>query len=636
MIHCRTLGAAEVTVDGSPAPAQLTWRKHLALLVYLGRSPRFRRTREHLVGLLWPEKDEPAARHSLNEAIRVIRRAGGDDALISEAGQIRLQTGVVCLDVDQLADLAKARDWAGAAPLVGGEFLEGFSVPETSSFEHWLETERHHWRRTSVHALLSRSEELLEQGRLEESSGLAERAARLDGASERAAATVMRVLALRGDRAAALERFDQFAARLRENAGTEPGFEVRALAQRLRENRFHLAKTPGAASRDEARPAPLIGREQELKQLLALWQQCRTGGSGCAAVLGEAGMGKSRLVEELALRAAMDGASIAVARAVESDSSEQWMGLRALARGGVLEFPGVAGGPPEALASMAGQAGEWRERFPGGSSDMPFSRALTEILRVAADERPVLLVFDDAQWMDHDTLLALDAMLRDLAGSSLMLTIAAAPQPPRVELESIMQGMGRNTRGMALELKPLTAADLVGLAHWWLPQFNEEELDRVSRRVASDSAGLPLLAVELFRAVALGLDLHQSAVWPQPTRTLDQTLPSDLPPSVVAAIRVAYRRLGGPAQQVLAAASVLPEPVAADRLVHATGLASAEVNGALDELEWHRWVVAEARGYGFVARIVRATIARDMLTEGQRRRIVDQSKSRIRDQNTLS
>src|SRR2546425_10586976 len=78
-VHCWVLGPARVTVDGVDAPPELLWRKHLALLVYLARSPRRSRTREHLVGLLWSDRDERQARHSLSEALRVLRRILGDD-----------------------------------------------------------------------------------------------------------------------------------------------------------------------------------------------------------------------------------------------------------------------------------------------------------------------------------------------------------------------------------------------------------------------------------------------------------------------------------------------------------------------------------------------------------------------------
>src|ERR1700675_329311 len=76
-IVCRTLGPVRVTVDGAPAPPELLWRKHLALLVYLARSPHHSRSREHLIGLLWGDRGEVAARHSLSEALRVIRRCAG-------------------------------------------------------------------------------------------------------------------------------------------------------------------------------------------------------------------------------------------------------------------------------------------------------------------------------------------------------------------------------------------------------------------------------------------------------------------------------------------------------------------------------------------------------------------------------
>jgi DNA-binding GntR family transcriptional regulator len=74
---------------------------------------------------------------------------------------------------------------------------------------------------------------------------------------------------------------------------------------------------------------------------------------------------------------------------------------------------------------------------------------------------------------------------------------------------------------------------------------------------------------------------------------------------------------------VLAAASIFGDRVAADHLVRALHLPETSVHEALDELEWHRWLVAEPRGYSFVARIVRQIVERDMLTTGQRRRLLE-------------
>ena len=81
VISCRALGPIDVSIDGVPAPPELLWRKHVALLLYLLRSPRRTRGREHLIGLLWPDSEESKARQSLNEALRILRNTCGDETV---------------------------------------------------------------------------------------------------------------------------------------------------------------------------------------------------------------------------------------------------------------------------------------------------------------------------------------------------------------------------------------------------------------------------------------------------------------------------------------------------------------------------------------------------------------------------
>jgi DNA-binding SARP family transcriptional activator len=116
MISVQTLGPVELSLDGGPAPSSLLWRKNLALLIYLARSPRGR-TRDHLVGLLWPEKPELAARHSLTSASTVLRRYLGETGLIAEAGRLRLAPDSVSLDVNHFESLAVSGDWEQAAAM---------------------------------------------------------------------------------------------------------------------------------------------------------------------------------------------------------------------------------------------------------------------------------------------------------------------------------------------------------------------------------------------------------------------------------------------------------------------------------------------------------------------------------------
>lgn len=631
MITCRVLGPVELALEGGPAPAELLWRKNLALLVYLARSPTRARTRDHLIGLLWGEKPESAARHSLNEAIRVLRKYVGADGLESEGDQVRLAPGAVELDADRFESLVAEQDWRGAAELVAGEFMEGFGVPGCSQFEDWLYTQRVGLRQQSMEALANRARQLLDGGQIREAAVLGQRALALEPTSELAAATAMRSLAVGGDRAGALEIFDTFAARLAHELGIEPDVEIQALAERVRLERTWRLPQHLAAARErggESRRTPLLEREEELAKLLGVWTACRDAGRATLAVIeGDPGTGKTRLAEEMVARARLDGAIVATTRAVEADVTAPWSGVLAVARGTPPDCPGLEAASKAALAAFAAELPEWAERFglePGDAGALPLARALTEVLRSLSAEQPMLVLVDDAHWLDRDSLLALGALLRDLEQAPLFFLLTAAPHAEPAELTELRARLGRELTGVVVRLSPLSVVAVRALARWALPTYSEVDLDRVARRVGTDSAGFPLLAVELLHAVALGLDLATTGgAWPAPFQTLDQTLPGDLPDAVVAAVRVGFRRLTSEGQAALAAAAVLGERVDASALQRATGLDPDSLAAALDELEWGRWLTAESRGYSFVARIVRDVVARDMVTAGQRKRILE-------------
>jgi predicted ATPase len=250
--------------------------------------------------------------------------------------------------------------------------------------------------------------------------------------------------------------------------------------------------------------------------------------------------------------------------------------------------------------------------------------ALTGLVRAVGSRQPVLLWIDGAGHLDSESAGGLQTLVRDASGVPCVLLLTAGSYPPRDELDDLLARIGRDVRGVALTLGPLDRDGLRDLARHVLPDLDDEAADRITRRIEVDSAGLPLLAIELLTAVRLGLELDDvGGVWPQPFQTMEQTYPGDLPDSVVAAIRIGFRRLSRPAQAVLAAASVLEERCEVELLSRATGLEEDDLHQALDELEWNRWLVADQRGYAFVARIVRGVVARDMLTPGQRRRILE-------------
>jgi predicted ATPase len=366
--------------------------------------------------------------------------------------------------------------------------------------------------------------------------------------------------------------------------------------------------------------------------MLRVWAEARNGhGARAVLLLADSGAGRSRLVEELVARAELDGAGVALARAVPADRNHEDGALAALARSGLAQIPGVAAASPTAHAALSAQLPEWREWFPGAAppeGGVPHAGALadavTEIVRAASDDQAILVVLDDAHWMDERSLAAVVAMLRDLASQPLLVVVTAAVHASSPALDDLRARVGRDTPGVTLRLGPLDAAALRELAAAWLPHFGPAELDRVVRRVAADSGGVALLAAELFRAIAKGLELGdggESGRWPAPDRTLDQTLPFPLPETLSAAIRVGSTRLAEASRRVLLAAAAGPERVTPAMLAAALGLSAQALAGTLDELEWEQWLVSDARGYTFRARVVRDVVARELMTPGQRRRM---------------
>src|SRR5207244_9425098 len=184
----------------NPAPSGLLWRHNVALLLDIARSPARRCTRGNAIGLSCPDKPQAAARQSLREAIRLLRRYIGEERLRTEADQLELAAGAVELDTDLLDRLIQRRDWAGATPLVRGKFADGFGLDGSSAFEDWLHAEQWHWYGREMDVLIQHAEQRLDAGDLFGADDPARRALNLASESQRALGTVLRGVSFGGGR----------------------------------------------------------------------------------------------------------------------------------------------------------------------------------------------------------------------------------------------------------------------------------------------------------------------------------------------------------------------------------------------------------------------------------------------------
>ncbi len=611
-VELRCLGPLEVRVDGGPAPADLLWRKHLALLVYLARSPRGG-ARDHLMGLLWPEKDQEKARHSLNEALRVLRKTLGD-ALVTEGDVVRVEPSAFRTDVEP-------PDPDSAV----GPFLEGFAVPDAPEFEDWLARERERVRAAALAVLDKAAERALAAGELAKARRSADRALALDPRHEPALRALMRAYALDGVRQLALEAYQRTRAALERDLGTQPEAATRDLAQRLRTGDV-VRVTPRAPQAEQLPPVVGAGRTL-LARLAALWDEAASG-PRLALLRGDPGSGKTRLLDELAARARLDGAVVACARGLEGDDPRAI--VAAWLRGG-LAVPELASASPAALAALAALDPDLGVRFPGarGAQPLPLDDALVAGVAAVAAERRVLLALDDAHRAGTDTVGALVRLVQRGGEAPLLILLAAPAVAVAPAMDPISARLGRDLQGVELRTERLTQPDVADFAAWAVPSYAVEDRERLARRVMADTSGNPFLVTQLMLALRAGLAVTPGAgaAWPAAHRTLDDTLPSQLPPAVAAALRLRYRALTGPAQRVLAALAVLGGRTGPAALARAAEVQGGELERALDELEWDRWICGDAHGYGFVTRLARDVILADMVTGGERRRIRERAES---------
>jgi hypothetical protein len=164
-------------------------------------------------------------------------------------------------------------------------------------------------------------------------------------------------------------------------------------------------------------PAPLRGRDRELAELQALVRRARAGHSGALVVCGEAGVGKTALLDRAAERA---GASVRVERMVASESEIE------LAYAGLQQLCGHMMGSVVHLPAPQREALEAAFGLREGSAPSPFLVGLAVLGRFAeaAGERALLCVVDDAQWLDEVSARAIAFVARRLDAEGIAIVLA--------------------------------------------------------------------------------------------------------------------------------------------------------------------------------------------------------------------
>jgi DNA-binding SARP family transcriptional activator len=611
-------GAATARLDGRDAPADVVWRRHLALLVYLALSPGLTRSREHLIGLFWPESPEGRARHALNEALHRLRHSLGAARLQSRADAVRLSEAG--LDVDALKFAAWAeRDPARAVTLLRGDFLEGFALDEARPFEDWVAGERQRHRSRAVAVLVSHGEQRLTAGRFAEARDQAQRALALEPFAEPALRLALRAAALAGDLGGAFAMYHEFTARMETELGEPPSRDLIALGERIRRQGAR-PPPPGDAEPDP----PLVGRVAAYGEVFRQLGAAMADGPRTVIVTAAHGMGRTRLVAECAARVGLEGATVARARPLESDHDAGLSTLRALLRAGLAQASGLVAADPDALGVLGWLVPELAGRAtPSAPRDAAhLAAALAAGLAAVAGEHPMLLAVDDAHLADGATLEALSAALAQLHAAPVLLLLTAVERadPAPRELLRLGSEIGRRLPGASVRLDPLGEDDIRELVGSLAPWCQDDaERDRLARRLAFETGGNPFYAVTLLRGLQRLSTLRRDLVaWPPPHATLDTPLPFSIPSLVRTAIAVHVADLEPESRRVLSAASIGTLALDLDLITTLTELPRARVEECLAASERRHLVAFNGERYAFVAPLVAEVVRSECLTRGQR------------------
>ncbi len=605
-LEIRLLGEPEVVVGGRvrPLPASKKTRALLGYLVTTGRPQR----RERLCELLWEGPDDPRAglRWSLAK-LRPLLDVGGCVRLAADRERVGFEEHGAEVDVLEVRALMAAG--AGAletgtllslAARFRGPFLEGLELASCPPFHAWCIARREELRALHVTALQA----LVERLRSTPAEALCHARAlvALDPLLESARSAVLDLLAALGDTRGAQGEYDDYARLLQRDLGLQPSIE-------LERRRMALGRPPAAGTHaapapqvhatppEPPRPAvveraqvvtPFVGRARE-RELCAHALDGAPGRAPVVLVLGEPGMGKSRLLEELGALARERGGRVLSGRAFEAELVRPYGAFIEALRGGFPDpraDPSAGDRPALSPSPFATQAPDRTRLYD----------AVAELLASAAREQgPLVLLLDDLHWFDEASAELLHYLARALSGSPIVLATSArsgelADNPAA---QRLVRALGRERLALSIELGPLSDHELEALLAFTSPGVD-------TARVLAESAGNPLFALEAARALQSG------------TEDLVQSL------SRLMADRLG--RLQDTERGLLSWAGALGRSFDVDVLARVTGLALPELVTSLERLERHAILRVRGPGYDFTHDLLRQAAYRQM--SEPRRRLV--------------
>lgn len=573
-----------------------------SLFAYLVLHRNAPQLRQHLAFLFWPDSTEAQARNNLRQSLHMLRRAVPSLApfLSADNSTIRWRPdSPIHLDVDEFERtlaLAEAIDQQNDQSVTLAALEQAANVYRAdllpSCYDPWIVPERERLRQRYLHAL-DRLIHLLEsQQKYAQAIGYAQRIIDHDPLNEDMYRCLMRLLTRVGDRAGAVRVYQACAAALRRELGIEPSDATRGAYDTL----LARGAPPGERSAVVTSIPLLIGRQREWGQLQDAWHQACAAGPSFVLVTGEAGIGKSRLTEELVLWISQQKATTAKARCYAAEGRLSLAPVTDWLRGESIRSH-LASLDAVWLAEVARILPELASEYP----DLPPREPMSEYgqrqrffhalaVAIFAPPQPLLLLIDDLQWCDQETLEWLHFLVRFAPTSRLLIIGTARTEelPPEHPIHSLLLDLRISIGVTEIALHPLDAAETAEMAARLTGHHLEID---AAMHLYRETEGNPLFVVETLRA---GFDQRAGSMGSSPHSDDDHSNDDTptLPPKVQAVIAGRLARLSTSSHGLVAVAATIGQEFGLEMLARASGQDEEAVAHALDEL-WRRRIIRE-------------------------------------------
>jgi DNA-binding SARP family transcriptional activator/tetratricopeptide (TPR) repeat protein len=503
MIDFRILGPLEVLADGRPL--ELGAPKQRTLLALLLLEANRVVSADRLIDALWDESAPETAHKALQVYVSQLRKLLGRDRLETRSPGYRLRVEPGELDLDRFRTLSNEGRRHDALELWRGPPLAEFA------YHAFAETEIAQLEELRSACLEDRIERDLAEGRHRDVIAELEALIRAHPLRERLRAQLMLALYRSGRQGDALDAYQAARRALVDELGIEPSRELRELHQAM------LNQSPrldvAAASEPEPRRGVFVGRQRELSELLAGLDDAFAGRGRLCLLVGEPGIGKSRLADEVIREARARGARILVGRCWEAGGAPAYwpwvQSLRSYIREAVPAALGEQLGAGAAdLAQIVPELTELLRELPGPPSVDPESArfrlfdATAEFLRRVSRERPIVLVLDDLHAADTASLLLLQYVARELPTARVLLLAAYrdVDPVPGAQLAEVLAEVAREPSTRRIPLAGLSEADISEYVELTASELGSPEL---LSRLYEETEGNPLFVGETVRLLSL-------------------------------------------------------------------------------------------------------------------------------------